>query len=173
MTVAPGTSLGSLLLSDCATEPSCCRLFFFFLTFSVMYFTLYRVFSSFHQHSFVSLSLSLCADVTGFVTEKTDGARDTHTKKNTNTYFVRTEWRGVPLAWLSVPLYFFILFFSSFGFIYLFIYFILSLLSLISSFLSTILSVIFLFLSYSPSFFRHSFFALRHFPFTSSASFSS
>jgi hypothetical protein len=105
-----------------------------------------------------------------------NGRGEGHKKKNTNMYCVRTEWGGVPLAWLSVPLYLFILFFSSFGFIYLFLFHRIfhSFFSFfISSFLSTILSVIFLFLSYSPSFFRHSFFTLCHFLYTSSASFSS
>jgi len=63
----------------------------FFLTFSVMYFTSYRVFSSFHQHNFVSLSLSFCADVTGFVTERTDGARDTKKKALIRTVYARNE----------------------------------------------------------------------------------
>jgi len=51
-----------------------------------------------------------------------NGRGEGHKEKNTNTYCVRTEWGGVPLAWLSVPLYFFILFFSSFGFIYIFLF---------------------------------------------------
>jgi hypothetical protein len=126
-----------------------------------MYFTLYRVFSSFHQHNFVSLSLSFCADITSFVTEKTDGTRDTKKKTLIRTLYARNE-RGVPLAWLSVSLYLFILFFPSFGFIYLFIFhcIILSFPSFISSFLSIFLSLLFLFMSYSPSFFRLSFFNL-------------
>lgn len=68
-----GKFLKSLLLSNCATDPG----LDFFVYLSVMYFTSYRAFSSFHQHNFVSLSLSFCADVTGFVTEKTYGTRET------------------------------------------------------------------------------------------------
>ena len=52
-----------------------------------------------------------------------NGRGEGHTKKKTliRTLYARNE-EDVPLAWLSVPLYFFILFFSSFGFIYLFLF---------------------------------------------------
>lgn len=82
-----------------------------------MYFTLYRVFSSFHQHNFVSLSLSFCADVTGFVTEKTDGARDTKKKTLIRTVYARNEgvFHLLDCQSLCTSL------FCSFGFIYLFL----------------------------------------------------
>jgi hypothetical protein len=60
--------LRPLLLSCYATDSR-----FVFLSFRDVFHVLYRVFSSFHQHNFVSLSLSLWAEVTGFVIEKTDG----------------------------------------------------------------------------------------------------
>lgn len=140
-----------------------------------MYFTLYRVFSSFHQHNFVSLSLSFCADVTGFVTEKTDGARDTKKKTLIRTVYARNEgvFHLLDCQSLCTSLFYSFLPLALFIYFYFILSFILSFPSFISSFLSTILSVIFLFLSYSPAFFRHSVFTLCHFPYTSSAFFSS
>ena len=76
-----------------------------------MYFTLYRVFSSFHQHNFVSLSLSFCADVTGFVTEKTDGARDTKKKTLIRTVYARNEGCSTCLTVSPSVLLYSILFF--------------------------------------------------------------
>lgn len=105
--VAPGTLLGSLLLSDYAAEPSCCRLFFNFFC------------DVFHVVPclFIFPSTQFCLTFFIFLRRcnrfrnRENGRGEGHKEKNTNTYCVRTEWGGVPLAWLSVPLYFFILFF--------------------------------------------------------------
>ena len=105
-----------------------------------MYFTLYRVFSSFHQHNFVSLSLSFCADVTGFVTEKTDGARDTK-KTLIRTVYARNEgvFHLLDCQSLCTSLFCSFLPLALFIYFYFIVFFLLSFPSFISSFLSTIL----------------------------------
>jgi hypothetical protein len=133
------------LLSNCATDP--CLDFFVYL--SVMYFTSYRAFSSFHQHNFVSLSLSFCADVTGFVTEKTYGTRETKGGKiliRTLLARNRREFHSPTCPYFVVPLPLFL--FSPF-------------LSLTLSFLFPSFSLIF----FPPSFFFLSLFFFNFLPF--------
>jgi hypothetical protein len=111
--------LRSLLLSDCAIEPSCFSSFFFNFFCDV-----------FHVLPclFIFPSTQFCLTFFTFLRRcnrfrnRENGRNEWHKEKTLIRTFVRTEWRGVPLAWLSVPQYFFILLFSFFGFIYLFLF---------------------------------------------------
>ena len=108
--------LRSLLLSDCATEPSCFSSFFFNFFCDV-----------FHVLPclFIFPSTQFCLTFFTFLRRcnrfrnRENGRNEWHKEKTLIRTFVRTEWRGVPLAWLSVPQYFFILFFSFFLWLYL------------------------------------------------------